>query len=684
MARYQIYEKYRKYVRERDDRPMDEICSADGEFALQVQQNFLKDYIRENPAWDKLLLYHQIGSGKTCTAITIAETFMEANPDYKTTVVLPARLRTNFFDELVSPCGMDAYVSRADFVLYQSSDTSAAAKRRIRGRFMEAIKRKYDILSFEQYRIAAHKAHDLTTWVREFTKNRLIVIDEVHNLFNSTYNSKAYKEVVEEGTLKKKMDGINAVLMRYMCEHADPSCKMIFLTATPIFDNIVQFRELARAVNPGAVAYEDVKTLSAMIEYVRGRVSFFPGTSANAYPAVEYAVHAVPITETQDELTEEIQRKLEDEDEDKEAFMSDQRQVSITCFPDEPEKVVKNLAEYAPKVALLMDTIADGVGKHVVYSSFVKTGVTVTRMALEARGWVNLADVVNKPDAWSKAHYKVYAIWDGTTKDADKQLIKGIANRRDNMDGRYLRVIMGSPSIKEGISFKHIQHLHLLDPVWNQSAKTQVEGRAIRFCSHTDIPVDHPTLAKKVVVHIYKLVHDERGLVAETCDEVIYDKIIPRKYKVIEAAEKALKKVAIDHYLFRNMYATARHRSPVKKSGKSSISIEEDFKIRKQQPGKPKCKKGKDVDEDGNCPDGYEAKPLAANPAVKCCYKMPAKKAAKKADDGADGEGAKATKGAAKCPKGRTPINGECADGYYTKVNKKGVECCFKRRVVKK
>jgi hypothetical protein len=29
-----------------------------------------------------------------------------------------------------------------------------------------------------------------------------------------------------------------------------------------------------------------------------------------------------------------------------------------------------------------METIEDGVGKHVVYSSFVKTGVTVTRTCL--------------------------------------------------------------------------------------------------------------------------------------------------------------------------------------------------------------------------------------------------------------------------------------------------------------
>ena len=50
-----------------------------------------------------------------------------------------------------------------------------------------------------------------------------------------------------------------------------------------------------------------------------------------------------------------------------------------------------------------------------------------------------------------------------------------------------IKVLIGSPSIKEGISFKHIQHIHLIDPVWNIAGKKQIEGRAIRFCSHFDI-----------------------------------------------------------------------------------------------------------------------------------------------------------------------------------------------------
>ena len=47
-----------------------------------------------------MLLFHGIGTGKTYTSITIAETIKSINPNMKILVILPARLKTNFMDEL--------------------------------------------------------------------------------------------------------------------------------------------------------------------------------------------------------------------------------------------------------------------------------------------------------------------------------------------------------------------------------------------------------------------------------------------------------------------------------------------------------------------------------------------------------------------------------------------------------
>ena len=307
-------------------------------------------------------------------------------------------------------------------------------------------------------------------------------------------------------------------------------------------------------------------------------------------------------------------------DDDKDAFMAKQRQVSIACFPNAIFDI-KKLKEYAPKIKKLLNQLQNLKGKHIVYSSFIKNGLDFVEKTLKAKGWKSYKEA-------DRTDYKVYAIWDGSAKDAEKQTIKDIVNSKDNIDGRKIKVILGSPSVKEGVSFKHIQHLHLLDPVWNQSAKTQVEGRAIRFCSHIDISKDHPFLKREVTVHIYKLSPKKNGLVKNTPDFIIYDDVIPRKFKNVNAAENALKKVAIDYYLFRNMYDQNELNliSPNNISNVvSPISIDsiDNVPLRKRAQRKNKsttCPKPRRPDPITGCQLGYEMRPN--NQGFPCCYKI--------------------------------------------------------------
>lgn len=694
-SRTDIFHKYKKFKQERDDRSMEEICQATDGFQLQVQQQFLKEYIKDNKDWRSLLLYHQIGSGKTCTAITLAETFMDMNPEFRVTVVLPARLRTNFIDELVSPCGLERYVSNEDFAKYHASTTSSSTKAKIRKSFMEAISGRYDIMSYEKFKAIAHETKDLKKWARAFTKNRLIIIDEVHNLISDKYDEKKYKEIESTSTMNRAK-GANTILFKYMNDHADPSCRMVYLTATPVFDNIMQFKELVSIMNPGAKIKRGAN-ISDVIDNLRGKVSFFPGTSPNAYPSVSFETHNVPLTKVQDHIIDYIITSQEDEaNENKEAFMIKQRQASVACFPNKLPmsknimKVAAKLPLFAPKMVEAIKTIQANKGKHVVYSTFIGASLRILEEGLKKEGWISLSKVQKDPELWKEHEYKVYALWDGSIKDNDKLFIKSTVNAKDNLDGRKVRVILGSPSIKEGVSFKHVQHLHLLDPVWNSSAKIQVEGRAIRFCSHIDIPKSHPFLKRHVVVHIYKSVPRPDGLVTETADQKIYDSIIPKKQEIIHAAEEALKKVAIDYFLFRNMYRKQALPAPTPKPtldrSNSLITLDENAAIRKPKAKKRKantCPKKRRPDKDtGLCPPEHT---LKKNPhGDECCYKVkpPKKEGAKKTTKKAkepelvlDPNQKYPTTG---CPKARRPVDGKCETGFRLKLNKQGSPCCFK------
>jgi hypothetical protein len=687
--RLEIYKNFKKYVQQKDERSMDDICiSPNSEFQLQAQQKFLSEYMVAYPNWQKLLLFHGIGSGKTCTAITMAEEYLKTYPNNKINVVLPARLKTNFFDELISPCGFDKYISKDDFIKFNMSSTSIKIKKQIKLKFMKAIESKYNIMSFEKLKLTALKhSNDILSWINTFTKDSMLIVDEVHNLIASTYDEKRFNDILSTGKISGRAKGMNTILFKLITTNAHLSSKMIFLTATPIFDNIVQLKELVKIMTPEAIINKGAR-ISDIIDFLRGKVSYFPGTSINAYPSTEYNIHNVVISKTQDIVTRKIIDESSDEkNEEKEAFMAKQRQASITCLPGNKtvkgniNQVLSNISEYSPKIEAMMKVINSSPGKHIIYSNFVQTGIDVIEQSLLKEGWKNIKDVVKDEDMWIKYKGKVFATWSGNTKDVDKSMIKSIANKKENIFGDKIRVILGSPSVKEGVSFKHIQHLHLLDPVWNQSAKTQIEGRAIRFCSHVDIneKINKP-LKRKVIVDIYKLIPRPKGLVKETCDQKIYDDIIPRKQKLIKAGEIALRKVAIDNYLFRNLYVGKELPSPksLDDSAKSNINLleRENVILKNNQKVKQKgstCPKKRRPDEEGHCDDGYYKKNNSHGD--ECCYKN------KKTQEKNPG---KTIKKPTKCPADRLPdSNGNCKDGFKLKLNKGNMPCCFKIYKVK-
>jgi hypothetical protein len=655
---------------------MDDICvNKDGEFRLQVQQKFLKDYIDKVRDWRSLLLYHEIGSGKTCTAITVAEEFIHQNQNTKAkiSVILPARLRTNFIDELMGPCTFQKYISSEDYILYKSHTTSATVKNAIKKKFMTNLSKYYNIMSYEGFRklMLDHKKN-IIGFIKKWTKNNLIVIDEVHNVFSTKYDSKVYDKIEITGEIHSSHKGMNAILMNLISRYGDDSCRMIYLTATPIFNNIDQLRELVKIMSP-EVVLPSKNNLTELIELLRGKVSYFPGISKKAYPSMEYVYHNVKISKSQDEILDIINQKTKPEDalvnvDNENAFMIQERLHELCVLPK--DKIdVKDLQEYAPKIYELIVKLNVFVGKQVVYTNFIERSIKIIEKALKHYGWYNLFDVIkyiNNPDEWKKYKYRIYAVWSGDTKDEQKHIIKSLMNSRNNLFGENVRVVIGSPSIKEGISFLHVQHMHLIDPVWNMSSKLQVEGRVIRYCSHVDIDENkHKPLKRHVEMHIYKLTHNPKGRVQQTADEKIYDEVIPKKYETVEMGEKALKKVALDYHLFKNMYNQAYSKSPSPpRFAKSDLSYEKnDNKIKRHNvKDDQKCPKKRRPIR-GRCPTGWD---LRTNKhGYPCCYKM--KKAAM-------------PKELRTCPAKRRPVNGKCTEGYVVRNNKHNVPCCYKIR----
>ena len=83
-------------------------CDRQGgsdEFSLLLHQEIVRDYLNLYTPYRGLLLYHGLGSGKTCTSIAISEGMKSSKQVF---ILTPASLKMNFFSEM-KKCGDEMY-----------------------------------------------------------------------------------------------------------------------------------------------------------------------------------------------------------------------------------------------------------------------------------------------------------------------------------------------------------------------------------------------------------------------------------------------------------------------------------------------------------------------------------------------------------------------------------------------
>jgi hypothetical protein len=101
-----LFGKYKKKLADEAAAPA--TCPGDGdvnEFSLMTHQQIVRDYLNLYTPYRGLLLYHGLGSGKTCSSIAIAEGMKTAKP---VIVMTPASLQVNYREEL-KKCGDELY-----------------------------------------------------------------------------------------------------------------------------------------------------------------------------------------------------------------------------------------------------------------------------------------------------------------------------------------------------------------------------------------------------------------------------------------------------------------------------------------------------------------------------------------------------------------------------------------------
>ena len=101
----ELFSPYRQDLTNTDNIVSCDNRNVGNNFDLLTHQEIVRDYLNLYTPYRGLLLYHGLGSGKTCTSIAIAEGMKS---DKQVIVMTPASLQMNFLSEM-KKCGDDLY-----------------------------------------------------------------------------------------------------------------------------------------------------------------------------------------------------------------------------------------------------------------------------------------------------------------------------------------------------------------------------------------------------------------------------------------------------------------------------------------------------------------------------------------------------------------------------------------------
>ena len=260
-------------------------CNKDF-FKLTPNQIFLKNYMSPSTPYKSLLMYHSMGVGKTCAAITIAEQFKDiikkqqhATSSFKKKifVLTPGALTSNFYNGLfnINKFDKDKYIESykslymmkhkrsmknikaTNYIIPQCTgntyidglinidELASLSNASINAKIKKNIKKSYSIQGHIQFcnyinnivepAIKDIEDNDELLYIRnkkydEIFSNSMIIVDEAHKIAEMQLDEKSKK-----GKKFGLAGGLGELLLDIT--KYSKNLRLILLTATPMVDN---------------------------------------------------------------------------------------------------------------------------------------------------------------------------------------------------------------------------------------------------------------------------------------------------------------------------------------------------------------------------------------------------------------------------------------------------------------
>ena len=243
---------------------------CEGEFEILPHQNFVRTFMSRETPYNSLLLYHELGTGKTCSAIGVAEEtrqyMKQIGMENQILVIASPNVQENFKLQLFDSSklketnegsevwNLNTCVGSSILKEINPIQIQGLSKDNIRKLIEQLIKKYYKFMGYEMFaKRIREKIPEVENWtpilstdseetvkkkklaiqkIRHYFDNRLIIIDEVHN----TIARKENKEKTTSEMLK--------VLVQY-CQYL----RLLLLSATPMYNSHEEIVWLTNLMN---------------------------------------------------------------------------------------------------------------------------------------------------------------------------------------------------------------------------------------------------------------------------------------------------------------------------------------------------------------------------------------------------------------------------------------------------
>lgn len=627
----------------------DKMCNEERELA--PHQIFVRNFLSFNTPYNSLLLYHGLGSGKTCAAVGIMEecrvNFKQLGINKKIFVLAQPNVQNNFKNELFDSRklkqinGIWTLKSCIGEQLLKEINCNSIkmTKEVIVKAINKLIRNAYKFIGYEEfasYIIALsniegdYKKETKKVIIRKklnsLLENTLIVIDEVHNI---------------RAGAEKKPKRIYDTLM-ILANYVD-NLRFLFLSATPMFNNSLEIIPLVNIMNAndnrsminvkevfdengnlkinkdtGETIGEDLLKIkiNGYVSYVRGEnpysypykiypILFQPEKSIRqqSYPEkmmngadiiqpIQYIdLFTLSASEYQEKVYNYIIEHLKTEKVSFETlesfgytlltplvqtlnivypnnnFIADKnvRQEllygleglrSVMDYSDSKRDYrykkttldtygrifsKENIATYSPKIKKIIDSIETSKGIILIYSNYLEAGLVPIALALEEFGIKRHGDVPSlfkEGDVKNKSHFKYVIISGDKSFSPNNNVDLKACTNEGNYNGDDVKVVLISRAGTEGLDFRNIRQVHILEPWYNMNRINQTIGRAVRTKSHCQLPF----LERNVMIFLYGTLFSNN---IESTDLYIY-RHAEEKAVQIGKINRLLKQNAVD------------------------------------------------------------------------------------------------------------------------------------------